>query len=237
MPAKPSPFTSETNRFFRDLSRNNSKAWMDANRERYQDHVVAPFRALLDALAKPALALNRGFDVSGRTGANFSRINRDIRFSKDKTPYRPHMYLIFANKSAANQSGGTWAGGQLYVGISHDAATWGFRVYDEWKGKNTAMQQLLQPRVAKQLGWLKRQAKRLGPKYESYWYSAKKDDWTKHNGWPLSLEDWKKLQGWIVRRKHKPAAAAKPGFVAEVEKSFRELFPLYAFTSLKNWRA
>ena len=37
----------------------------------------------------------RGFDTAARRGRNFSRINRDIRFAKDKTPYRTQMYLKF----------------------------------------------------------------------------------------------------------------------------------------------
>jgi len=39
------------------------------------------------------LALDDRFDATGRTGANFSRINRDIRFAKDKTLYKTQMYL------------------------------------------------------------------------------------------------------------------------------------------------
>ncbi|MGB6875831.1 MAG: DUF2461 family protein, partial [Candidatus Acidiferrales bacterium] len=86
-------FGAETFRFFRDLGRNNSKAWMDENRDRYKRHVVEPFRRLLDALAPGAQKLHPEFCISGRTGENFSRINRDIRFAKDKTPYRTQMYL------------------------------------------------------------------------------------------------------------------------------------------------
>ena len=88
--------SAETFRFFRDLGRNNSKAWMDENRDRYKQHVVEPFRRLLDALALGAQKLHPGFCISGRTGENFSRINRDIRFANDKTPYYTHMYLCFS---------------------------------------------------------------------------------------------------------------------------------------------
>jgi uncharacterized protein (DUF2461 family) len=45
--AKP-VFTRETFQFFRQLSRNNRKAWMDANRERYRFTIVQPFRHLLE---------------------------------------------------------------------------------------------------------------------------------------------------------------------------------------------
>jgi len=49
---------------------------MDANRERYQAAIVQPFRRLLEELAPTALELDSRFDTSGRTGPNFSRINR-----------------------------------------------------------------------------------------------------------------------------------------------------------------
>jgi len=50
--------------------------------------IVQPFRRLLEELAPTALELDSRFDTSGRTGPNFSRINRDIRFAKDKTLYK-----------------------------------------------------------------------------------------------------------------------------------------------------
>jgi len=79
MAIKKSVFTPEVFRFFRELGRNNKKVWMDANRERYRTVVVEPFRKLLDELAPFVLELDARFDTTGRTGANFSRINRDIR--------------------------------------------------------------------------------------------------------------------------------------------------------------
>src|SRR6266704_5383827 len=78
-------FARETFQFFKDLGRQNRKEWMDTNRDRYQAAIVQPFRRLLEELAPRALELDSRFDTSGRTGANFSRINRDIRFAKDKT--------------------------------------------------------------------------------------------------------------------------------------------------------
>src|SRR5580692_10906479 len=86
MPGRDAIITPATLRFFRDLKRNNRKEWMDANRDRYRADVVAPFRALLSALAPYVIQLHPDFDTAGRTGVNFSRINRDIRFARDKTP-------------------------------------------------------------------------------------------------------------------------------------------------------
>ena len=97
---------------FGDLDRNNRTAWMEKNRERYRSAVVRPFRGLLDELTPVVLKLDSRFDVVGRTGVNFSRINRDIRFAKDKTPYRPQMYLMFPPQGGKNRGPG-----ELYVGV------------------------------------------------------------------------------------------------------------------------
>jgi len=229
MAPKGAIFTPETFRFFRELGRNNQKAWMDANRERYQAHIVAPMRALLEVMAPAALKLHSGFDTSGRTGANFSRINRDIRFAKDKTPYRTQMYLTFKDGDEGENPGG-----QLYVGVAADAVTAGFRIYAE--GKTSKLQRLAAPRAAEQAAWLKKEQRRLERKYESYWYSMQKKEWTKHAGWPSAAEDWKKIQGWIVRRKMKPSAATRPGFATDAAKILQELAPLYHFTSSAVWK-
>jgi uncharacterized protein (TIGR02453 family) len=220
-------FTAETFRFFRELARHNRKEWMDQNRGRYEQHVVRPFRALLDALAPAALKLNAHFDVSGRTGVNFSRINRDIRFSKDKSPYRPQMYLYFSDRRVKDGDA------QLYVGAAAETVTVGVRIYGG--ERDSRLVRLAAPRAAANLKWLAAQARRLGKKFDSYWYSSEKNEWTKHDGFPLAPEDWKRVKGWIVRKQMQPAAALRPGFVKDVTKVFAELFPLYKLLSSERW--
>jgi hypothetical protein len=275
----------ETFRFFRELGRNNSKAWMDANRERYQSAVVEPMRGLLTQLTPAALRLYPGFDLCGRTGVNFSRINRDIRFAKDKRPYRPQMYVIFpdgANMGLGAETGiqegflppqhvqqqhvlrtpfaqregkrrgnvprraglgmttlGVRGGnsrpraggesrrpGELYVGVSAKLVTAGYRVYFDGKTKAAA----LGARTAQAPKWCARQKRRIGRKFESYWYSVEKGGaWTKNNGWPVTPEEWKKLKAWVVRRKLAPAAASRKSFAKDAEKIFRDVMPLFRF--------
>ena len=189
---------------------------MDENRERYRTHLVEPFRVLLDRLAPVARQLNPQFAITGRTGVNFSRINRDIRFSKEKSPYRTHFYLEFADLRAEEPREG-----QLYVGVSIDTVTAGFRAY--LASKNSAIARVGIPRACENHKWLERQARRLCKKYDSYWYSSEKGEWTKHDGWPLDPEDWKRLKGWIVRRQMKTSAVfairiftpKQPGFFAK----------------------
>lgn len=222
--------TTDTFRFFRDLKKNNSKVWMDANRDRYRQYVVEPLHTLLDALAPGMQRLHPAFAISGRRGENFSRINRDIRFAKDKTPYYTHMYLFF---SSAERPGRT--GGQLYVGISAAGATVGFRIYHE--GRESTMASICRPRAVANSRWLADQKKKLSGKFESYWYTAEKGNWTKHSGWPVDAHDWKRARGWIVRQTFGTRIALGPSFRREADRTFHKLFPIYSFCSLQEWKS
>lgn len=226
MPANRPVVSKDVFRFLRDLARHNTKAWMDANRERYRAELVEPFRVLLDCFAPAARKLNPRFSVSGRVGVNFSRINRDIRFAKDKTPYRPQMYLFFAE--------GDGEAGQLYIGAAADSITCGFRIYGH--KRIAPLVRFERPRGAEQSAWIERQRKKLGLAYESYWYSTVKGEWTKRAGWPTKPDDWKKLQGWIVRKKFTLSVATSGTFHAEACKIFREMYPLYRFAGSPDWK-
>jgi uncharacterized protein (TIGR02453 family) len=220
--------TQRTFRFFRDLARNNRTEWMQANRERYQECLVQPLRRLCEELAPAILRLDPRFETSGRTGANLSRINRDIRFAKDKTPYRAQMYVKFSAPFP-----GEGETGQLYTGISAKTVTAGFRIYSGSKRKESALARIADARVEANPQWLAQQKKRLSRRYESYWYSVEKGEWTKHVGWPAT-EGWKKLQGWIVRRELGAAAATRGSFPSDLVRIFRDLHPLLRFTSLED---
>jgi hypothetical protein len=80
-------FTEDYLHFFIELAGNNHKTWFDENRKRYETSVKKPFYAftqhLIDQLAKKDPAFT---DLQSKDCV--FRINRDIRFSKDKTPYK-----------------------------------------------------------------------------------------------------------------------------------------------------
>jgi len=80
-------FTEDYLHFFIELAGNNHKNWFDENRKRYETSVKKPFYAftqhLIDKLAKKDAAFA---DLQSKDCV--FRINRDIRFSKDKTPYK-----------------------------------------------------------------------------------------------------------------------------------------------------
>jgi len=84
--------------FFIELALNNHKSWFDVNRARYEADVKKPFLAFVTQLLEKVAAVDSRFAGIDAKSCIF-RINKDIRFSKDKTPYKLHC-------SAAIQLGG-----------------------------------------------------------------------------------------------------------------------------------
>lgn len=88
-------FDQEFINFFEDLSANNSKEWFDENRKRYEKAVKKPFAAFTDEM----IGRINGEDPEVRIQAKdaITRINRDIRFSPDKTPYNIHVGAVISS--------------------------------------------------------------------------------------------------------------------------------------------
>lgn len=83
-------FTKEYTKFFRELEKNNNKEWFHANKKRYDGEVRKPMIAFVEDL----IVAMQKHDPEIRPIASkcLGRINRDIRFSKDKTPYNQHLF-------------------------------------------------------------------------------------------------------------------------------------------------
>jgi uncharacterized protein (TIGR02453 family) len=73
-------------RFLRDLGRNNDKAWFEANREVYEREVREPMRRLVETLDAKLRSIAP--EIVGDPKRSMFRIHRDIRFSRDKSPYK-----------------------------------------------------------------------------------------------------------------------------------------------------
>ncbi|MGM9915994.1 DUF2461 domain-containing protein [Anaerotignum sp.] len=82
-------FLPETIDFLWELRMNNSKEWMDQNRDRYKAVLKDPF----DKFAADLAELSPLF-CGKKMNCSVSRINRDIRYSKDKSPYRSCRWAV-----------------------------------------------------------------------------------------------------------------------------------------------
>ena len=75
--------------FFQELELNNSKHWFENNRKRYENSIKKPFKNFVLELRDSLQELYPETDLSDKY--SIMRLNRDIRFGNDKTPYKTHM--------------------------------------------------------------------------------------------------------------------------------------------------
>lgn len=102
-------FTDDTLRFLGELTLNNEKAWFDQNRDRYEVVWLEPARLFVDALGQKLRGLSKGVQFEPKINGSLMRINRDIRFSKNKEPYKTHFDLWFWEGAEKGwQSSGFW---------------------------------------------------------------------------------------------------------------------------------
>jgi uncharacterized protein (TIGR02453 family) len=112
---------TSTLQFLKQLKKNNNKEWFDANREKYEaakNDFASFVQNVIDKFCKTDTTL------SSLTAKNcIFRINRDIRFSKDKSPYKTNMGAYFngAGKNSMTSGyylhispGGSFVGGGMY---------------------------------------------------------------------------------------------------------------------------
>lgn len=88
-------FSPATITFLKGLGANNIKPWFEEHRADYDDHYIAPAKAFIDAVSAPLRSIAPDIRAEPRVNGSIFRINRDIRFSKDKTPYKDHLDLWF----------------------------------------------------------------------------------------------------------------------------------------------
>jgi uncharacterized protein (TIGR02453 family) len=79
-----------TFQFLEELEKNNEKTWFDRNRQWYEE-ARADFLAFFDMLTEEIAAFDRGVAENVELSRKIFRIYRDVRFSKDKTPYKSHL--------------------------------------------------------------------------------------------------------------------------------------------------
>ena len=87
-------FPTETVRFLDDLAHNNTKTWFDAHRRDYDEFWIEPAKAFIEAAGESLQDL-APVEAQPRINGSIFRINRDTRFSKDKTPYKDHLDFWF----------------------------------------------------------------------------------------------------------------------------------------------
>ena len=139
--ASPSTFTGfrpEAIQFLVDLAANNDRSWFQPRKGEYERLLKEPLEALCAALDEEFRA--RKLPVRADAARSPFRIYRDVRFSKDKSPYKTHVAASFgwagdgddasgrSHRDDVHGSGGYFhlQPGEIYVGggVWHPETSW-----------------------------------------------------------------------------------------------------------------
>lgn len=94
-------FTPATYGFLRDLAAHNDREWFNANKSRYIETVQEPALEFITDFGSKLAKISLHFTADARTvGGSLFRIQRDTRFSKDKTPYKVNTGVQFRHEAA-----------------------------------------------------------------------------------------------------------------------------------------
>jgi len=86
-------FSQEAFNFFAALKENNYKPWFEEHRAVYEQEVLQPVKALVHAMTPAMYSIDPQMNL--QPNKIISRIYRDIRFSKDKSPYKTNIWATF----------------------------------------------------------------------------------------------------------------------------------------------
>ncbi len=109
-------FTDDFSAFFKELAKNNNRDWFQDNKKRYETSVKKPFEAFVTEMLARISAADPSVQITAKDA--ILRINRDIRFSKDKTPYHQHLHMLWTTDTGGRQPIGWFFGiGLDYISI------------------------------------------------------------------------------------------------------------------------
>ena len=117
-------FTEDTIQFFLDLKFHNNTAFFHEQHDRYTEFVQQPFYDMIEDLAPDMLKIDPGMEV--RPYKCLSRIHRDTRFSRDKSPYRDHLWYLFRHAAEPREKSLFY-----YFELGPDRLSWGMGFWGE----------------------------------------------------------------------------------------------------------
>ncbi len=205
--------------FLADLDENNNKEWFQANKKRYEKELKKPARALVD-LVNAELELFAPDHVTP-AGKAINRINRDIRFSKDKTPYNTHIWAGFHNQTLPKG-----AGAGYYFGFTTDGFGVGAGCWMPPRDRMTALREHIADNYSEFEAILGDEvfAKTFGPLAGEKYKRVPKPWDADHRAAEIL-----KHKGIHTRAELDPKLVTSPSVVAEISRHLRLLKPLVDF--------
>ena len=97
MPAR--YFTKQTFTFLSSLAENNTREWFEAHRQDYEESVRTPALDFISDMGNEMPAISKHFRaLPKKVGGSLMRVQRNLRFSRDKTPYKTNIGIQFRHE-------------------------------------------------------------------------------------------------------------------------------------------
>lgn len=220
-------FSANLFRFLTELASNNRKEWFDEHRREYEAEVLSPIKSFVTDIAPIVRMLNPEFETEARVGRTISRINNDLRFHKDRPPYRPFLYVFFPRRG---QKWSTEA--LLYAAIAAHGVSVGFYPGGYKKLRTGPVQDSIKKNL------------RLFQKYlddrsipETYWELVD-GEVGESRKWPLpkTARRWMNLDSFTVGEYFSAPdpALSRRRFLDRAQKILLDLYPLWLFATSDN---
>ena len=210
-------YTDETFEFFMAIKFNNNREFFQSNHDWYLRAVREPSLALAEELMDTVEKLDDSLER--RPNKVVSRINRDVRFSRDKSPYRDYMWIAFRRPGEARHS--TLG---VYFDLSCEGGSCGMGFYDENRPLMNALRRRLEAEPEEFLTlW-----DAVKDEFQLYPKSMKRMKIPETI--PEAAKIWYNLKGFYIERELNDFSLLKsPELVGELKRSFEKVKPLYDY--------
>ena len=211
-------FPEETVRFFLDLRFHNETSWFHAHREAYETYVRKPVSEFIEAMTPTVMRI--ADDMETRPNKCLARINRDIRFTRDKSPYRDHMWMLFRRSGEEREHAVMY-----WFELSPEVVEWGVGFW----GYNRPAMDALRERMVKKPAEVRRVLRRCGiPDETLHIYGDRYKSMKPPAGMSADLAMLYPCKEIYVKRIGVPLGESyRPEIIDRVSEDFLRLKPLY----------
>ena len=143
-------FSPKALTFLRGLAKHNRKEWFEAHRAEYEEQLKRPFAALIEEMDVHLATIAP--EIIGSPKKSAFRIHRDVRFSKDKSPYKTHVACWFFHRDIGTrlQTEAVHGGAGFYLQVKPGESFCGGGI---WMPPRPALQKIRQSLVDDLDGW------------------------------------------------------------------------------------
>lgn len=213
-------FSKKSFAFLRDLEKHNNREWFQAHRDEFDDAVIRPLLSLSQESGQAMLSIDPDFEVRPAVGKTVSRIYRDTRFSKDKSPYKTSLWIVFTVRTKERLERPAF-----FFEITGISSRWGMGFYSASRSTMDLVRAAIDddPALFKKV---------FTPLQKSDYFSIEGEDYRRRlpNGYPeddFIQKIYQKKSFYLVHNAPAGGELLEPSFADALRKEFLSLGPIY----------